>query len=184
VHPPFFIAFVICNQGAFPIDLKSSLVTAASMALRKRLIAFGILATVAPFGFAQGEIYKCPDGGGRPTYTNVKRDTTGKNCTLVSREVSVVPAQPATPRAAGAGVKPENPAARAEGRRKILESELENEEKALAGAKQKLTEQEGIRNGDERNYARVQDRLKPFQDTVEQHQKNIDQLRRELSNLK
>jgi len=63
------------------------------MALNKRLIGWVFLALAAPCGHAQSEVYKCPDASGRPTYTNVKRDTVGKNCTLVSKEVSVVPAQ-------------------------------------------------------------------------------------------
>ena len=39
------------------------------------------------------EIFKCVDGTGRPLYTSDKRDTMGKKCELVSREVNVVPAQ-------------------------------------------------------------------------------------------
>ena len=53
----------------------------------------------------------------------------------------------------------------------------------LADARKKLTEQEAIRTGDEKNYQRVLDRLKPFQDTVEVHQKNVEALKRELVNL-
>src|SRR5229473_6052566 len=39
------------------------------------------------------EIYKCLDGSGRPLYTSDKKDTEGKKCELVSREINVVPAQ-------------------------------------------------------------------------------------------
>lgn len=153
------------------------------MALDKRLIGWVFLALAAPFGHAQSEVYKCPDASGRPTYTNVKRDTVGKNCTLVSKEVSVVPAQ--TPmRASESARATPTPAARNENRRRILESELQNEQQLLTDAKQKLAEQEGVRNGDERNYARVLERLKPYQETVDQHSKNIDQLRAELDRLR
>ena len=41
-----------------------------------------------------------------------------------------------------------------------------------------------MRTGDERNYARVQDRLQPFKERVENHEKNIQALQRELANLK
>jgi septal ring factor EnvC (AmiA/AmiB activator) len=140
----------------------------------KHLIALGFLAFWAAVAQAQGEIYKCPDPSGRPTYTNVKRDTAGKNCTMVSREVSVVPSFP-MPRTAQAGTS------RNESRRKILESELDSEQKLLSDAKQKLAEQEATRDGEERNYARVQERLKPYQDSVQQHEKNIEQLQRELA---
>src|SRR5256885_8117133 len=51
----------------------------------------GVLAAPA---YAQvTEIYKCVDGTGRPLYTSDKRDTAGKKCDLVSREINVVPAQ-------------------------------------------------------------------------------------------
>ncbi|HKC53582.1 MAG TPA: DUF4124 domain-containing protein [Burkholderiales bacterium] len=153
------------------------------MALNKRLIGWVFLALAAPCGHAQSEVYKCPDASGRPTYTNVKRDTVGKNCTLVSKEVSVVPAQvPA--RAVQSSAISDAASARNENRRKILESELQNEQQLLSDAQQKLAEQEGIRDGGERNYARVLDRLKPYQEAVSQHTKNIEQLRGELGRLR
>ena len=153
------------------------------MALNNRLIGWVFLALAAPCGHAQSEVYKCPDASGRPTYTNVKRDTVGKKCTLVSKEVSVVPAQvPA--RAVQSSAVSDPTSARNENRRRILESELQNEQQLLSDARQKLAEQEGIRDGDERNYARVLDRLKPYQEAVSQHTKNIEQLRAELGRLK
>ena len=152
------------------------------MSLSKGLISLFFLVLVAPFGHAQSEVYKCPDASGRPTYTNVKRDTVGKKCTLVAKEVSVVPAQAPARSAPPAGAL--GSPARDENRRKIIESELENEQQLLTGARQKLTEQEGIRTGDERNYARTLERLKPFQEAVDQHSKNIEQLRGELGRLK
>jgi len=153
------------------------------MAPDKRLIGLVFLALTAPCGHAQSEVYKCPDASGRPTYTNVKRDTVGKNCTLVSKEVSVVPSQVPT-RAMQSPAGSENAVARSENRRRILESELQNEQQLLSDARQKLAEQEGIREGDERNYARVLDRLKPYQEAISQHTKNIEQLQGELGRLR
>lgn len=149
------------------------------MALNRRLIGWIVLAAAAPYGHAQGEVYKCPDASGRPTYTNVKRDTVGKKCTLVSKEVQVVPAL-----IPGRGTLSSPTVDRNQNRRKILESELQNEQQLLAGAQQRLAEQEGIRNGGERNYQRVLDRLKPYQEEVDLHAKNIDQLRAELARVK
>ncbi len=129
-----------------------------------------------------GGTYRCVDDHGRSTYTNVKEEMTGKKCTVVSREVSVVPAGAPAPKAV---IPPAaSPQSRAVDRRKILEEELSDEEKRLGEARTKLSEQESIRTGDERNYQKVLDRLKPFQDSVEQHEKNVAQLKRELSSLR
>ena len=64
-----------------------------------------------------------------------------------------------------------------------IEKELSQEESMLADARRKLTEQEGMRSGNEQNYAKVIERLKPYKDTVEVHEKNVEALKRELSNL-
>jgi hypothetical protein len=139
------------------------------------------------------EIYKCTDAAGRPLYTSDKKDTAGKKCELVSREVNVVPVQKpaATPRpgpqTGSMGSMPKESATdRASARdrqREILETELKTEEGLLAKAKQALAEQESVRMGDERNYAKVLERLQPFKDNVDLHEKNIAALKRELGNL-
>ena len=75
------------------------------------------------------------------------------------------------------GFPRETPSKRAsakEKQRQILESELEQERALLDRSKKALAEQEAVRYGDEKNYARVLARLKPYQDTVELHQKNVE----------
>jgi len=156
------------------------------------LVAFGVF-SLAARGQNATEIYKCTGSDGRPLYTSDKRDTAGKKCELVSREVNVVPAQKAPPartssasRDNGSGAPRETPAARASARerqREILESELATEQAALAKARQELAAQEEVRTGGERNYARVLERLQPFKDNVELHEKNVEALKRELGNL-
>jgi hypothetical protein len=140
---------------------------------------------------ARGDTFKCIDAGGRATYTNMKDETRGKNCSVVMREISVVPAlAPARNAAANpspAGFPKVDPATqknRDGARRKILEDELSGEEKALAQAKTELTEQESIRNGGEKNYQRVLDRLQTYKDEIERHEKNVEALKKELSNVK
>jgi hypothetical protein len=113
---------------------------------------------------------------------------------LVSREVNVVPGQrpgAGKPTAAASrelGRFPrETPsqAATAKGRqREILEKGLSTEQTALVRAKQDLAEQQAVRMGNEANYARVELRLRPLKDNIETHEKNIEALLRELSNLR
>jgi len=142
-------------------------------------------------GPARGDTFKCIDANGRATYTNMKEETKGKNCSVVMREISVVPAVPPARSAAAnpspAGFPKVDPATqknRDGARRRILEEELSGEEKALAQAKTELTEQESIRTGDEKNYQRVLDRLQKYKDEVERHEKNVEALKKELSNAK
>jgi hypothetical protein len=152
----------------------------------------GFAATLALAAPAWADTFKCVDANGRPTYTNMKEETKGKNCSVVMREISVVPAGPAARTNSAATRSPEgfpkvDPAtqkARDGARRRILEEELSGEEKALMEAKAELAEQEGIRTGDEKNYQRVLDRLQKYKDEVERHQNNVEALKKELSNAK
>jgi uncharacterized protein DUF4124 len=157
-----------------------------------RLLILGIFGALSPASFAQErtEIYKCVDASGRPSYTNDRRETDGRKCELVTTQINVAP-PPAPARQTRAPSResafPRESATErdsAKGRqREILEKELTAEQADLAKAKQALAEQESVRGGDERNYARVLERLQPFKDRVETHEKNVEALRRELTNL-
>lgn len=156
------------------------------------LLALPFLAGTA---YAQGTqeitIWSCRDKDGRTHVTNLKEDTVGKNCKVVQQSrVQVVPA--ATQSSKG-GSKPaptafprEDAKARADAKarqREILERELQREQSLLEQARKELAEQEAVRYGDERNYARVLERLQKYKDAVEVHEKNVESLRRELVNL-
>jgi hypothetical protein len=163
--------------------------------LHRRWALVLIAAFAAVGARAQGtpqvtEIYKCVDANGRPNYTNDKRETSGKKCELVTRQVNIAPAPPAPPprsAAARPGSFPRETAAersiRSASSRQILEQELATEQEALAKARQDLAAAEGIREGGERNYARVLERLQPYKDSIETHEKNIEALKRELGSL-
>jgi hypothetical protein len=163
------------------------------MELATRWLACAALAA-AGSAYAQqgtGTVWRCLEQDGRAHYTNIKKETDGKQCTVVTREVSVVsaPQQPqraaATPTPANfPRVDKETQRSRDDGRRRILEDELSTEEKGLSEAKVKLAEQESIRNGDEKNYQRVLDRLRPYQDAVDRHERNVAALKREISGLR
>ena len=143
------------------------------------------LAAAAPARAQVTEIFKCVDDRGRPLYTSDKRETAGKKCETVSREVNVVPAQKAAAKSP-AGFPRESASDRAASKAKqrdTIEKELSQEERLLAEAKRKLAEEEAIRSGDEKNYARVLARLQPYKDAVEVHEKNVAALKREINNL-
>lgn len=156
------------------------------------------MAFVTPAAAQVTEIYKCVDAAGRAEYTNDKKSFGNRQCTLISSQLNVVSTPPSTPAPAAKPPAPpagksspssfprETPSQKASARdrqREILEKELATEQQLLAKAQQDLAAQQGVRTGDERNYSKVLERLQPFRDSVETHQKNIEALRRELANL-
>lgn len=147
---------------------------------------FALAAFLAGTVHAQGatEIWKCKSTDGKWTYTNDRIEAEKLKCETVTRQVNVAPATKAP---SGSGGFPkesaEQRASARERQRGVLEKELSTEQAALAKARQDLAAQEAIRNGDERNYARVEQRLQPYKDSVETHEKNIEALKRELANL-
>ena len=144
------------------------------------------LATAAPASAQVETIWSCKDPSGRTHVTNLKEDTTGKDCRIVQQQrVTVVPAVKPGAKSP-AGFPRETASDRASSKAKqrdTIERELSQEQSMLSDARKKLAEQESVRSGDEKNYAKVLERLKPYKDTVEVHEKNVEALKRELTNL-
>jgi len=130
-------------------------------------------------------LFKCTDAEGHATYTNNKGSS--KNCTVLSREqpVSSFPAPKGRSSAPTPGDFPKVGAgeqkARDSDRHAILNQELATEQKNLDDARKTLTQQETTVAG---SGAKVPERLKPYQDTVQLHERNIEALKKELANLK
>jgi hypothetical protein len=129
---------------------------------------------------AQAQALKCVDPSGKVTYADAKLP--GQHCTAVQGSVNVVAPPPAA-----APQRMPSATSKASGgadRRRDLESRLAAEEQALESARKDLAEQEAVRYGDERNYQRVLDRLQPYKDRVEQQERQVEAIRRELSDLR
>ena len=145
------------------------------------------LAAAGPASAQVETLWNCKDPTGKTILTNQKADTAGKDCRVVHQErVSVVPAAKPSAAKSPASFPRESANDRAASKAKqkdTIEKELTQEESMLADARKKLTEQEAIRGGDEKNFARVLERIKPYKDTVEVHEKNVEALKRELGNL-
>jgi hypothetical protein len=137
-------------------------------------------------GAAQADtLYKCSDTAGHTTYTNQK--TPGKSCTVLSQDKPISTfappkARPNTPTPEGfPRVSSETQKSRDGDRRRILQEELNAEQRNLDEARKALAEQESIREGGEKNYQRVLDRLQPYQEKVQLHERNVDALQKELN---
>jgi len=166
-----------------------------------RHIAFVILFCAASASRAQ--IYECVDQNGNKRFTNIAAEA--KGCKVLNvgpfppapAPVAPVPPSPPSPTARPATKTPpvatpssfprvdrELQKQRDNDRRRILETELDNEEKLLVQARKELSEQESVRLGSERNYQRTLDRLEPYQRKVRLHEDNVANLRKEISKIR
>jgi hypothetical protein len=153
-----------------------------------RLALLGAVACQQVYAQAAVEtLWNCRDKDGRTILTNQQQDTVGKECRVVQQQrVTVVPSSKPGAAKSSANFPKESASDRLNAKdrqRQTLERELQQEETMLADARRKLAEQEQIRTGDEKNYARVLERLQPYKDAIEVHGKNIEALKRELANL-
>jgi hypothetical protein len=138
---------------------------------------------------ALAETCKYVDSEGRIIYSNVPIKRARK---VTCFQAPAPPPEPARPVAEPiSATNPERPRVepstqrkRDQDRRSILEDELAREQKALDEARKALAQQDTLRSGDERNYSRVQERLRPFQEAVATHEKNIASIRQELATSK
>jgi Domain of unknown function (DUF4124) len=161
--------------------------------MRTALISV-ILLGVAVCGHAE-TIYRYLDDKGGVTYTNIPSALPKKGVEKIEVPTSPSGGAVIPPRENGAPTAKIRPGAptnfpkvdsetqrkRDQGRKQILEDELKAEEKLLDDAKKALTEGEGTRLGNERNYQKYLDRIQGLRDTVGLHEKNVEAIRKELS---
>jgi hypothetical protein len=131
---------------------------------------------------AHADIYKAVDVEGRVTYSNTPIKG-GKKLNLEPLP-TMKPMAPAT--AGFPKVDGETQKKRDETRRKILQDELANEEKLLEEASKNLDEAspevyKGKDGKTYRNVAKYDEKVKPLQDEIDLHTKNIEALKTELS---
>lgn len=163
---------------------------------------FLLLAAVSMFGgtfsatvHAQSEVFLCVDQNGVKEYKNTG-DT--KGCKRVSLPpLTVTSSSKPSGERSTASSKPaaSTPSdfpkvdngtqkARDNDRRQILQDEMKNEQERLANLKKEYNDGTPDRQGNERNYAKYQERVASMKEDIARSEKNIDALNRELSNLK
>ncbi|QJE03145.1 DUF4124 domain-containing protein [Massilia forsythiae] len=169
------------------------------------LAALALAAALAhPGARADSVVYKCVDKGGRVEFTDINKP----GCKALDLPGYVPAPAPvakaaANPNAAppvtmrqGAGRPPAaNPAnfprvdgaaqrARDDDRREILNEELRAEEKKLADLRRDFNNGEPERQGNEKNYAKYQERVANMRDDVGRAEKNVEALKREIANIR
>jgi len=141
-------------------------------------------------GPTHADIFKCVGANGDVLFTSDRNEAKKAGCTQITVTPNVVSSPPAGKAASSPTpgdfpkVAPQVQQQRDTDRRKILETELINEERNLQAARRELSEQENTRLGGERNYQRVLDRLEPYQKKVKLHEDNIANLKKELANIR
>ena len=137
-------------------------------------------------GVAQADVYKRVDKDGNVTYSNVPIKG-GKKIDLEPLPtMKPYKETPAEHDMVNKGVQKK----RDDDRRKILEDEMASEEKLLAEARQNLKDAEDnpqISHVDGKTYRNVegqQEAIKAAQEQVTLHEKNIEALKQELSQIK
>jgi hypothetical protein len=165
--------------------------------MKQKLLVLLMLA-ITGSAYAQNEVFLCVDDSGKKEYKNTGATKGCRKIDLPS--LSMVPAPPLPKRPVvvqqTAAAKPASaPAdfprvdsgtqkARDTDRRQILLEEMKSEEEKLANLRKEFNNGEPERRGDERNYAKYQERVALMKDDIGRGEKNIEALKREIGNLK
>lgn len=137
-------------------------------------------------------VYRCPGPPVLYTDSLSAEEARSRNCrTIDGASVTVVqaPRRPASAAAPAPAARPPgdtriDPAAqraRDTDARRILQEELQREEQRLAQMRAEFNNGEPERRGDERNFARYQERVARLQDDIQRAEANVAALQREIA---
>lgn len=157
-----------------------------------------LLLTAGAVHAQSSDVYVCVNENGTREYKNTGPTRGCKKVDLqgVAMITAPAPIRRASPPAASAPARPaSSPAefprvdgntqkARDNDRLQILTEELKSEEKKLASLRQEYNNGEPERRGDERNYAKYQERVAGMKDDIARSERNVDALKREIANLR
>ncbi|RZA31455.1 MAG: DUF4124 domain-containing protein [Lysobacteraceae bacterium] len=147
---------------------------------------------------AQATVYKCVDDQGRVEFTDSGR----KGCKALDlpgyapppplRASAPIPAvrpmtqgpAPAVSPASFPRVDTAQQRARDDDRREILNDELRIEQKKLTELRREFNGGEPERQGNERNYAKYQERVASMRDEIGRTERNIEALQREIGKVR
>lgn len=161
----------------------------------KRQLTVLLISFVVFPAYSQGEVYLCVDSNGNREYKNTGSTARCKKIDLPG--VTTIPSAPVRkPVPQTASAKPSSSPsdfprvdntiqkARDSDRKQILLDEMKTEEQKLAEIRREYNNGEPERRGDERNFAKYQERTSELKDNLARTEKNVEALKRELGNLK
>ena len=166
--------------------------------MKTQLLALILVSSAAAVSAQmQSDVFLCINDNGTKEYKNTgttkgckKVDLQGIN--MIPSPVSAAGNKPAVQVAARTTATPPDfprvdsstQKARDNDRMQILLDEMKNEENKLADLKKEFNNGEPERNGNERNYAKYQERVASMKEDINRTEKNIEALKREIGNLK
>jgi predicted RNase H-like nuclease (RuvC/YqgF family) len=167
----------------------------------KHIIVGSLMAVVLVGAHAQSEVFLCVDDTGKKEYKNTGLT---KGCKKVDLPgITMIPAPPSAKKAQSQSPSQQTASARSASspadfpkvdsgtqksrdsdRKQILLDEMRAEEQKLANLRKDFNNGEPERRGDERNYAKYQERVAMMKEDIDRSEKNIEALKRELGNIR
>ncbi|AVR95693.1 DUF4124 domain-containing protein [Pseudoduganella armeniaca] len=168
--------------------------------MKIRRICLAVVLLSMSVSAARAQIYRCVDEAGHKEYTDRKK---GNHCVALDLPDPVIaapqkregqarprpaaataaatpaPAPSAFPRVDSAEQK-----ARDADRRQILTDELNAEQQKLGELRREFNNGEPERRGDERNYAKYQERVANLKTSIARSEQNVEALKREIANIR
>lgn len=202
VVPAFCMGCCIFGAVSLPLGnlglmLMNSTTTSRRSGQRCLALATAALfgALVQPAAQAQGGVYLCLDANGRKVLTDSYK-TGCKTLDIASsipapsgggaapRRATPRPSTPVTTPADFPKVDNALQRARDSDRREILTEELASEQRRLADMRAEFKDGQPDRLGNERNYAKYQERVANLRDNIGRAERNVEALQREIGNIK
>jgi hypothetical protein len=162
--------------------------------MKRQLLGMLLLTAVTGYAHAQSDVYLCIGENGSKEYKNIGAT---KGCKKVDLPgITTIAAPPRKPMLQTASAKASaSPSefpkvdngmqkTRDNDRKQILLDEMKTEEQKLTDLQKEFNNGEPERKGDERNYAKYQERVATLKDDMDRTEKNIEALKREIGNLK
>jgi hypothetical protein len=142
--------------------------------------------TGAPQSRGSAAVYRCPGPPVLYTDTLSPQEAKEKGCRLIEAAPVTVMQSPkprpvSSARPAEGRVDPADQKARDSDAKQILEAELRKEEERLTTMQKEYNNGEPERLGDERNYAKYQERVATLKANIERKEADIAALKRELA---
>jgi hypothetical protein len=161
--------------------------------MTRRLAGILLLGAVIGHAHAQNDVFLCVDQHGTKEYKNTGATKGCKKVDLPPLTITapIKHAAPTQSTAKSSAAPADFPKidsttqkARDNDRKQILLDETKREEQKLAELKKEYNGGEPERQGNERNYAKYQERVASMKEDIARSEKNLEALRRELGNLK